>query len=115
MNTLAADGGLSGAFDESIWSLPCCPPLRRLGILLLDLAEEKTLEVFISLIDLPHLKEHRCLHIRQANGDGLHLTASNLSSFSAITSLQNAEIFRHYFSSAEAVPGGVAGLLLLGR
>ena len=94
MNSPAADGGVCGAFDESIWSLPCCPALWRLDILLLDLVDEKTLEVSISLIDLPHLKEHRCLHIRQPNGDGLHLAASSRSNFSAIASLQNAEIFR---------------------
>ena len=78
-------------------SLPWCPALWRLLVFSLDLIDENTLEVFIRLIDLQHLKEHRCLHIRQANGDGLHLTAStcsNLSSFSAITSLQKAEIFR---------------------
>ena len=67
---------------------PCCLRLplslgsgsRGLGILLLDLISEKTLEVSISLIDLPHLKEHRCLHIRDANGDGLHLTETAISS-----------------------------------
>jgi hypothetical protein len=50
--------------------LPCRPILWRLGILLLDLIDEKTLEVSISLIDLQHLKEHRRLHIRQPESCG---------------------------------------------
>ena len=94
MNTPEAGSVVSGAFDKSIWSLPCCSALRRLGILLLDLVDEKTLEVSIRLIDLLQLNKHRRFHIWQANGDGLHLTASSRSSFSAIASLQNAEIFR---------------------
>ena len=95
MNSPAADGVVCGAFDESIWSLPCCPALWRLLVFSLDLVDEKTLEVSISLVDLLYLNKHRCLHIRQPNGDGLHLAASSRSSFSAIASLQNAEIFRH--------------------
>lgn len=46
---------------------------RGLGILLLDLAYEKTLKVFIRLIGLLHLQQHCRLHIRQANGDVLYL------------------------------------------
>ena len=49
----------------------------RFLILLLDLTDEKTLEVSISLIHLLHFYQNRCLHIRQANGDGLHLSASS--------------------------------------
>jgi len=77
---------------------------RGLGVFLLDLAEKETLEVSISSILLLHLNKHRCLHIRQPNGDGLHLTASNCSSFSAIACLQKAEIFRqrHLFSKSSA-------------
>jgi len=90
----AGGGVLGGAFDESIWSLPCRPTLGCLLVFSLDLIDEKTLEVSIRPIDLLHLKEHRCLHIRQPNGDGLHLPDSSRSSFSAIASLQNAEIFR---------------------
>jgi hypothetical protein len=95
---------VSGASDESIWSLPCCPPLRRLGILLLDLIDEKTLEVSIRLIDLLQLNKHRRFHIWQANGKGLHWSASRRSSFSAIASLQKAEILRQrlLFSSSSA-------------
>jgi len=63
-------------------------------ILLLDLADEMTLEVSIGSIHLLHLHKHRRFHIRQLKGDGLHLTASRRSSFSAIASLQMAEIFR---------------------
>jgi len=78
----------------------------------LDLVDEKTLEVSISLIDLLHFNKHRCLHIGQPNGDGLHLIASthfNRSSFSAITSLQKAEILRQrllYSSSITAAAPG---------
>jgi len=58
------------------------------------LAKQKTLEVSISLIDLLHLQQHCRFYIRQPNGDGLHWTASKRSNFSAIASLQKAEIFR---------------------
>jgi len=79
----------------------------RLLILLLYLADEKTLEVSSGSIDLLHLKEHRRFHIRQPNGDGLHLTSStnsNCSNFSAIASLQNDGIFRQWllFSRSSA-------------
>jgi hypothetical protein len=104
MNTPEAGSVVSGALDECIRSLPCGSALRRLLVFSLDLAEEKTLEVSIRLIDLLHLKEHRCLHIRQPNYDGFHLTASSRSSFSAIASLQNAEILRQrlLFSNSSA-------------
>ena len=81
--------------DRNANNLLCGSTLWRLLVFSLDLADEKTLKVSIILIDLLHLHKHRCLHIRQANDDGLHLTASNRSSFSAIASLQNAETFRH--------------------
>jgi len=67
---------------------------RGLLILLLDLAKQKTLEVSIGSIHLLHFNQHRCLYIRQPNGDGLLLTASSRSSLSAIASLQKAEILR---------------------
>jgi len=86
---------VSGALGECIWSLPCRPTLWRLLVFSLDLIDEKTLKVFIRLIDLLHFNKHRRLYIRQANDDGLHFTASSRSNFSAIASLQNAEIFRH--------------------
>ena len=50
--------------------------------------------VFKLLISFPKLYQHHCLHIREVNGDGLHLISYRRSSFSAITSLQKAEIFR---------------------
>jgi hypothetical protein len=73
------------------------------------LIDEKTLKVFIRLINLLHLQQHRSLHIRQPNGDGLHLAASNRSNFSAIASLQNAEILRQrlLFSSSASRRNGV--------
>jgi hypothetical protein len=46
---------------------------------------------------LLHLSQHRSLHIRQKDGDGLHLTTSccsNRSSFSAIATLQKADTFK---------------------
>jgi len=46
------------------------------------------------LVFLLDLHQHRRLHIRQANGNSLHLTASSRSNFSAVASRQNAEIFK---------------------
>ena len=62
--------------DRNANNLLCGSTLWRLLVFSLDLIDEKTLKVSISLIDLLHLHEHRCLHIRQPNGDGLQpLTA----------------------------------------
>jgi len=84
--------------------LPLGSGSRGLGILLLDLAEKETLEVSIRPIHLLHLHKRRRLYIRQPNGDGLHLTASSRSSFSAFASLQKAEILRQrlLFSKSSA-------------
>ena len=85
--------------------------ISQLGFLLLvflaDLLEQDLLQILECLVSLLHLRQHRCLHIWQPNGDGLHLSASrrsNRCNFSAIASLQNAEIFRQwlFFSGSSA-------------
>jgi len=121
-------GQAGGASGDKRWQwlrlpLPLGSGSGRLGVFLLDLAEQETLEVSIRLIHLLNLHQHRSLHIRQADGDGLHWTASSRSSFSAIASRQKAEIFRQrlFFSRSSAWwsccgcgGGSLAGGLLLG-
>jgi hypothetical protein len=63
-------------------------------VFLADLLDQQLLQILETLISLLHLNQHCRFHIRQPNGYGLHLAASRRSNFSAIASLQNAEIFR---------------------
>ena len=69
----------------------------RLLVFLADLLDQQLLQILEYLIPFLHIYQHRCLHIRQSNSDGPHLTAStcsNRSSFSTIAALRNAKIFR---------------------
>jgi len=63
-------------------------------VFLADLLDQQLLQILEALISLLHLKEHRCLHIRQPNSNGLHLTTSSRFNFSAIAARQKAEILR---------------------